>query len=738
MSSPDLIPVTQAPEPAPSAWALATRSDIVRDEDPFWNRQIEALLSHWRTIAVVTLAVVLATLAWLLKTVPQYAATARVQVTEQSPDYATLKDSAAAAVSDAQLVNTYVAVIQGDSLARTAVTQLHLNQDPEFAGASLPGKLENTVQAFEKHLSVRRVPDTRLVEITFTSSSPARSAQVANALANDLIEFELQQNYDSATKASGWLDKELQSLQGEVEQADQALVDYEEKNQIVNVDDRQTITTQKLSQLNQSLTQAIADRIQKQSDYQAMLDASRGGSVAMPVSDSLIPQLRQKRADTAAQLAQLEVQFGPKYPRVMQLQQEASALDAAIQAEQARALQRLWQDYRAAAEREKLLTSAVGAQTTFFNDLSQRMVQYQILKRQADSKHQLYDGLLQKQREAAVSTGITSSRVNVVDTAYVPLRPARPLWTLDLAMSLVLGLLLGGAVVIGREQWDRTIRTPEDLEWLGARPLLGVVPNFAVQKGPSAGEMDAHAIDLPILRRRSAELEGYRNIRTTLQLSAADRPVRVVAITSAMPGDGKSTCVANLASTFAQTGERVLILDADLRRPSQHIGFRIHRSPGLADVLLDGADPNVAITATAIPHLFLLPVGRRVLNPSEVLQSRAFAELVKSLHGQFDRIFIDCTPMLGLSDGLLASAVADTQVIVVRSSTTPKAAIRRILSVCRQTNMDLAGFVLNGFDPGAGRGYGYGYYEYRGAYQHYHDAMDDAMEADAEVPATRS
>jgi capsular exopolysaccharide synthesis family protein len=471
-----------------------------------------------------------------------------------------------------------------------------------------------------------------------------------------------------------------------------------------------------------------------------MLDASRlDGGAALPSTDVLIPQLRQKRAEVAASLAQLEVRFGPKYPGVLQLQQQAAALDAAIQSEQDRITQRSRQDYGAAVERERLLTTAVAGQTATFNDLSEKMVQYQILKRQADSEHQLYDGLLQKQRDAAVSSGITSSSVNVVDAASVPLHPARPMRSLDLAMSLVLGLFLGGFLVIGREQWDRTIKSPDDLEWLGARPLLGIIPSFDSATGSdTAIAVAAGAGRHAIIRRRSSELEGYRNIRTALQLSAVDRAGRVIAITSAMPGEGKSTCTANLACTFAQTGERVLILDADLRRPSQHVGFRSPRSPGLTDILLGEVDAAHAIIPTSIAHLSLLPVGRRVPNPSEILQANAFADLVKSLQGQFDRIFVDCTPMLGLSDGLLGSAVADTQLIIVRSGTTPKAAIRRVLAVCRQTNMDLAGFILNGFDPSAGHGYGYGYYEYQSAYKAYHDAADEEMDADASLPAARS
>lgn len=726
------VPPAPPPQPLMQTFPVASESGLAMDDG--LGHHFRILLAHWLQISTVTIAVTLATLAWLIKTQPVFEASARVQVSVDAPDYATLKDSATSALDDTELVNTYVAVIEGDSLARATIAKYGLEMVPEFAGSRTPARIEDVVRTFENHLNVRRVPETRLVEITFASTDPTLAANVANALANGLITFELQQNFDSATKATSWLDTELKTLQGQVEQADQAVVDYQEKNDIVNVDDRQTITTQKLSQLSQSLTSAIEDRIEKQAAVQA-LQHSPDGVTGLPqeASDPLLPQLRQRRAEVESDLALLRTQFGPNYPNVKQLVQQVAALDSAIRAEQDRLSKRLQQSYLSALDREKLLTAAVNQQTEVFNSLSQKSVQYLILKGQAASKHQLYDGLLQKQREASVTAGITSSHVTIVDAASVPLRPARPKRVLDLAMGVLAGLVLGSLFVVGREQWDRTVRTPDDLDRLGARPLIGVVPRFTPDRDSTAAALGQRRI----LRIRGVELDAYRTIRTALQLSVGSQGSSSIAVSSPLPGEGKSTCVANLAHAYSQTGQRVLIVDADLRRPSQHIGFDCPRSPGLSEVLLGEVGLERATVPVGASGLHLLPAGRRISNPSELLQSPAFAELMKTLPEHFDRILIDCTPLLGLPDGVLGISQADMQIIITRCKSTPKSALRRVLVMCRQVNLEPTGFVLNSFNADSAYGDGYGYYGYASAYRDYHGATE-AEELPASLPTTQS
>ncbi|MCU1306566.1 MAG: capsular exopolysaccharide family [Acidobacteriaceae bacterium] len=681
-------------------------------------------------IASVLIVVTLVTIATFRMT-PLYEASARIAISkEDSGDNLRINNQGGETDYSFDYnieLDTQAKIIQSDTLALRVIDDLHLGQDRSLANAvvntALPrseklssAEIRKETQAlgvWHGSLAVNKIPRTRMIEIRYTSPDPKLAAQVVNTLASVYIENNYRARYESTMQASEWLSKQLTDLQLKVETSQAALVKYQRKNGIVGIDEKQNTITSKLDQLNRELTTAEDDRLQKQANYQ-LLSSSNLESIPELSQNGLIQRFREDEGALKKQLAQATSQFGPSYPKVIELNSQVTQIEVNIKNEIDRIASRKGSEYQAALSRENMLRGAFDAQKQEANLLNEKSIAYNALKHDADSNRQLYDGLLQKLKEAGINSGLKSSNVRIVDVARAPLSPAKPNIPNNIALGFLLGLVGGIALAFVLESLDNTVRTPEQVETLTSLPSLGMIPlsldissmkNSAKTKSillSTAAQTDLRKTSISLLahaRPKSEVAESYRALRTSILLSSIGSAPKVIMVTSALPQEGKTTTSINTAIVLAQKGGKVLLVDADMRRPSIHQTFELRNRSGLSTILTgSNTTEEVVVASPILPNLFVLPAGPPPPHPAELLGSEVMRNLLNSWRDQYDHIIVDTPPVLSVTDAVLLSVEMDTVLLVIRSAQTSKDALRRSRDVLNQVNAKVMGVVVNAID----------------------------------------
>jgi len=681
------------------------------------------LKRKWTILVCVVVVVTIAGLASLRMT-PIYEAVARVSIIDQRSNYLSFAKSPPPDDGSSQLsIDTQVKILQSNALALLVIRKLGLDSRPEFAGASASAQKsgpltklsrqdldreEHLLQRFQGALRVQQVPNTALVEIKFISPDPEAAAEIANATAESFIEQHIKSRYDSTMLAADWLSKQLADLQIKVEASQAKLIEYQKQNGIIGADDKQNLTVEKLDGLSKDLTAAQVDRIQKQSRYE-IVKGTNAESIGIVLQDPEVSSLRHQMTELEAQDAQLSNQFGSSYPKVQEVRSRLKLIKDAYNSELQNGIRRVENDYDAAMKREQMLQSALNAQTTVADQLNVSAIQYKLLKEEADSNRQLYDGLLEKLKEASLAAALNSSNIRIVDRARVPMAPFSPNVPRNLEYALLVGLIGGVALSFLLESMDTTVRTPDQVEALSELPTLAMIP--------LKGELQRHAPrNVPGLLRgavteslpavslvtclepHSEIAEAYRALRTSILLSSAGGPPRTIVVTSPMPQDGKTMTSVNLAIVLAQQGKKVLLVDADFRRPGVHRSFGLRQQPGLSNVLSGGDDARTAIFTTRQQNLFVIPAGALPPQPSELLSSDLLRELLSQWRDEYDHIILDSPPALSVTDSVLLSVQADSVLLVVRPRQTTTRAVLRARDLLVQVRCNLLGVVLNAVD----------------------------------------
>ena len=439
--------------------------------------------------------------------------------------------------------------------------------------------------------------------------------------------------------------------------------------------------------------------------------------------------MREKESDLDTQLAQLTTQFGPGYPKVAELNNQLKQVRVQIAAEEKRTQEKLHDQYLAAMQREQLLSSAFEKQKQEANKLNESGIEYSVLKRDAESNRQLYENLLQRLKEAGVSAGLRSSNIRVVDVARTPTSPVTPNVPRNLMIGLLFGLAAGIGLAFVLDSLDTTVRSMEEVSAISMLPALGTIPLQLSTNGDfrkrlttlSGSDGKPESPDLvAYVRPRSEAAEAYRALRTSILLSSFGAPPKVILVTSASPQEGKTTISANSALVLAQRGSRVLLLDADLRRPSIEKLFDIRARAGLS-TLISGVDKyeDVLVPAPEVPNLWILPAGPLPPQPAELLSSIRMKEFIARWRNEFDHIVIDTPPCLSVTDAVVLSPDADRVILVARSGKTTKFALRRASELLLQVNAKVMGIVLNALNLRSGDGYYH--YSYGPYGQSYYD-----------------
>ncbi len=705
----------------------------------------------WMVIAVIV-AIFMAVAIASLRQTPIYDAVGRIAVNKADSNLISFKDSNPDIdyVYEQSDLDTEVRILQSDLMALQVIRQLNLDRRPEFGGHAdqLQGNLvadplqtdsnraSSLLASFHGRLRVALIPSTRIMEIHFTSTDPQLAASAVNTLAATYVEQNFKTKFESTMQASDWLSKQLVDLQMKVETSQEKLVRYQKEHEILGMDEKQNITTEKLDELNKEMTAAESDRMQKEAVYRQSQTNDPDAIAAAIISDTtgstssatsgLLDKLREQQASLRIQVAEISTQFGPAYPKVAQLNNQIKEIDRQMQSETNKAVDHLKGQYLAALQREDMLRASFEKQKQEANKLNESAIEYSILKRDLDSNRTLYEGLLEKLKEAGVTAGLRSNNFRIIDAARVPTAPSEPNIPRNLSFALVLGVISGIGLAFVLENMDNTVRTPEQAQAVSALPSLGMIPlgSKSGNRGPSGKRLALTASNEAVetvtqIRPQSQMAESYRALRTSLLLSNLGAPPKVIMVTSARPQEGKTTTSINTAIVLAQKGVRVLLIDADLRRPSIHKALGMGPRSGLSNVLTGSATLQQTIsTSPILPNLLVLPAGTPPPNPAELLASSNMRDLVMELRESYDHIVIDTPPTLSVTDAVVLSPRADATILVIRSGQTTKQALRRARDILMQVNAHVAGVLLNAVDL-TSPDYYY-YYEYQGKYGHYY------------------
>jgi exopolysaccharide transport family protein len=721
----------------------------------------------WMVISVIAGIFLTVAIASLRQT-PIYEAVGRIAVNKADPNLITFKDSGPVVdYYDQSDLDTEVRILQSDLMALQVIRQLNLDKRPEFGGHA-DAKTSNLVadplqadsnrtssllSAFRGNLHVTLIPNTRIIEIHYNSTDPQLAAGAVNTLASTYVEQNFKTKFESTMQASDWLSKQLVDLQMKVETSQEKLVRYQKEHEILGTDEKTNIITEKLDELNKEMTAAESDRMEKEAVYRQTQSNDPDAIAAAIIADSsgnasaatsgLLDKLREQQANLRIQVADLSTQFGPQYPKVAQLNSQLKEIDHQLQSETNKAVDHLKGQYLAALQRENMLRASFEKQKQEANKLNESAIEYSILKRDLDSNRTLYEGLLEKLKEAGVTAGLRSNNFRIIDAARVPTSPSEPNIPRNLTFALMLGVISGVGLAFILENMDNTVRTPEQATALSGLPALGMIPlgSKSVSHGPTGKRLvltpisSKEAVEtVTQVRPQSQMAESYRALRTSLLLSNLGAPPKVIMVTSARPQEGKTTTSINTAIVLAQKGVRVLLIDADLRRPSVHKTLGMGPRSGLSNVLTGSATAQQAITTSPVlPNLFILPAGTPPPNPAELLASSNMRDLIAELRAEFDHIVIDTPPTLSVTDAVVLSPRADATILVIRSGQTTKQALRRARDILTQVNAHVAGVLLNAVDL-TSPDYYY-YYEYQGKYGQYYQEDSPGAGDDAEPKA---
>ena len=588
-------------------------------------------------------------------------------------------------------------------------------------------RLEGVVSGFLGGLTVEPVRNSRLVKLYYDSPDPQRAAAILNTLVKNYINMNMERRFDASTYARNFLQERLQQVKAKLEDSERQLVDFARKEQIINVDDKQNTVSQNLAATNAALAEAEKKRIAAEATYRQMLGA-QGQGLSQILDSKIIQTLKETRAKLETQYQENLNVYKPAYPTMVQLRGQISQIDALINQEINNIRAAVTASYQAARSEEALLRSRLDQLKQDVLSLQDRSIQLNILRREVDTNRQLYDGLLQRFKEVGVAAGIGTNNISVVDEAKVPRWPHKPNLRLNALLALVLGLLGGVGLAFLFEHLDDTFRRPEELEKLLGLPVLGVIPRTPSARGDSrpialVGHEDP----------RSAFAEAYRSVRTALQFSTASGVPRLLTVTSATSGEGKTTTALSLAIQFAQAGKRTLLIESDLRKPSLHRALNLDNQVGLTNYLAGGgAQPVDIAKPTHIPNLFAIPSGPLPPNPVDLLSSARMVELLGLAAGKFDQVILDSPPLLGLADALIIGNLCEGTLLTVEMGNTPRGYALGALKRLRGARVHVLGAILTKLEARAG---GYGYY--RSYYYYYHTGYyGEAAPADAKkLPA---
>lgn len=712
----------------PAKWAPAE----VIDENPSFS-----LLDYWEGIrrykfvllAFVAMGAMGALILSFLQT-PVYRAHTSLEVEDLNENFQNLKDNdpTAQIPSAESYFQTQVKILQSREMIELVIDKLNLMQGlaphkhfwsgwiHHSAEVNPALQREQVIDGIQKNMTVQAWGESRTAEIFYDSPDPKLAAGVANTLVQTFIDESREIRWNSTQNTAEWLTGHLKELQKNLDDSEAKLQEFARSTGIMLTADKQdvaghNISEDKLKQIQDELSKAQADRTQKQADYETIKNIPIE-SLSPTLNNPALQNYLVKMADLKSQLANLSATYTPEHYKVLQVQAQIADLQTAIDAERGGILRHNQVEYQAATKREEMLTAAYTDQAKSVADMAGKTIQYQNLQHDVDTNRELYDALLLRIKQAGLAAAMRSSNVVVVDKAKPPVLPYRPNFPMNTALGLVTGLFVGVGFVLMRDRFNRNIESPGLSPAYLRIPELGVIPAARLASRRFAWLPASTKVPLQLKgagpngasREHATLAEAYRSTLTSILLPTLNgEGPRVLVLTSPEPGAGKTTVTSNLGMATAEIGRRVLLIDADLRRPRLHRLFEIPNSFGLTDILrittpLEEIPVNQLVRQTKIPGLCLVPSGPTTDGLSSLLYSPRLTEFLQRVAKEFDLVLIDAPPMLHFADARVLGRHCDGVILVLRSGQTKRDAAMLARQRFDEDGTCVLGTILNSWD----------------------------------------
>ena len=714
---------------------------------------LRVVRKHRWTIATVFIVVFVSALILTFTATPIYRATARLIIEKDDPKVVSIQEVMAVDSSGLDYYQTQYKIIESRGVAREVIKRLKLNESEEFvpkqkdgfiasirrsiaetisyyksllktekppATGDAPGETPEEsplVSAFIDRIKVTPIRNSRLVDIGFEAKDPALSARIANTLARAYIDLNLETKLKATQDAMVWLNSRIEEERRKVEQAEQALLKYKQQHNIITdfSKDTESITAQKLAALNSQVIDAEMKRVEAETRYRQALAMEKTPSMldSIPevMNNDMVRQIKSMEVELFKKQSELSKKYGANHPQIVAIRNELHTLQGRKAEEVSRVINSLNNTYRVALAREQSLKKALNEQKGESFNLNQKAINYTVLKREAESTKEMYDLVIKRFKETSMTENIRTGNIRVVDGAEIPKTPVKPKKSQNLLIGLVLGLALGIGLAFFLEYLDSTIRIPDDIKERLKIPYLGPVPAIAFAKTGNPGHKSEEDL-VTITAPKSTASEAYRGIRTSLFFSAAENSPRAILVTSAAPSEGKTITAANIAVTMAQAGNRMLVIDCDMRRPKLHRLFNVPRDRGLSNVLVGNCGIDEAIIRTAVPGVDVIVAGPVPPNPSEMLGSPNMTRFLEEVRKRYDRVIVDSPPITAVTDAVILSRLVDGVLIVVRAGETHREIVKNGIGLLQGANARILGAILNGVSMGRDSYYYYQYYYY--------------------------
>jgi polysaccharide biosynthesis transport protein len=608
----------------------------------------------------------------------------------------------------------------GSAIQEAEPNQSTLAELPEEESA----RLAPYVNSLKNRLKVEILKDTRVIEISFDHSDPYLAATVVNNLAKNFIEHNYEHKLQSFNETSEWLQRATRDLKAQMQKAEQALTDYTRANGIFATEGKENLTTEKLSEMHSQVMKAETDRILKQSLHE---EVKQGRVAQLPdaFSDQKAAKLQEELGKLEVLAAELNVKYGPENFRVIEVQQKIQTLKGQLKSSSSMLEEKLKADYERAVRDELSLKNALAKAKAEAVVQNQNSIQYDILKKEVETATKLYTDFLQKTNQANLAVHEQHRNLRVIEPAEVPAMPIGPQRLRTILLGLLVSLVIGAGLAFFLEYLDNTIKNVEDVHRIAQLPTLAVIPAIneasaramkqasrkqlsgmsetAESEGNGTGALTP-AVNGAMSRVAGmpdhlvSVMEAYRMLRTSVLLSTAGNPPKVILFTSGQPGDGKTTTSVNTAISLAQLGSSVLLIDADLRRPTVHRAVRVDKSRGLSTFLSSSVKLDEVIQPSRIPNLDVLPCGPIPPNPAELVASERMRQLLSLAAECYEHVILDSPPLMSVTDPVILSTMVDGVILVVQAGRSTRDIVRRARLELQNVGAKVFGVVLNNFD----------------------------------------
>jgi polysaccharide biosynthesis transport protein len=689
----------------------------------------------WKMLAFVVL-VVIATLIVSLRLTPIYESTTTIDIDRRMPTGVLGDESTQVANNDAdQFLATQIKLIQSDSVLRPVVDKFNIREVEPDALEEAIDTSNTSIEApvILKPLRVTRPANTYIVQISYRSEHRQLAADVANAIAQSYLQHSYEIRYKATAGLSQFMEKQLEELRAKMEKSSEALARFERELNVISPEEKTSILTARLLELNKNYTEAQTDRVAKEAAYRSVENGAYAAALTSSQGETL-KKLADQLSEAQRQFADIKVTFGAKHPEYPKAQTRVTELEAQLKEASANVTRRADVEYRQAQNRESMLEAAVAQTKKEFDDLNSRSFEYQTLKRGADGDKMLYEELIRRIKEAGINASFQNSSIRVADAARPGLKPVFPRLWLNLLLAFLCATFLAVGAAVLSDVLDNTVRDPDQVSRLMNTDVIGSLPAVKDWRrrlstvGPHRPSTTLAPLNgtTPLVHADDQALSNYeeaiRTLRNSILLTDFDRRLRSILLTSASPSEGKSTVAAHLAATHASQHKRTLLIDGDLRRPSVHRLYQVPNSVGLSNVLLQQISWRDAVIRIDTPEgLDVLPAGPATRRASDLI-GMGLADLIEEATREYDLVVLDAPPLLGFAEPLQMATAVDGVIVVARAGDTSRKALSTVIGTLKRLRANLVGVVLNEVH----REVSAGYYYYYGHYSKYYERKADA------------